>query len=304
MPQPAAPVVNAPASKPSKPEPKSVDTLYELSRWKGKEFLRYNQITGQQIQLEYLEDCKVYVLDALDSMYVDDCQGGELFVSACEGSIFLRNCKNMTVSVACKQLRLRDCEHLDIRLFATTDPVVEMSHHIVIKPFNVRAPGLTEAFRKAKLDPAINRFVHVYDFTAEDPKLPRPHFTVLFPEHGLTMQSVCVDVGVPEAPDDIEALLHGKLEPAPSSESGQNKSMNIKTGAAAWTAPPPAAKGPEKTPQVVMPTVIAPTAVPPAKTPQPAPSAVPDGNYSSFSESSSSESENDKYRVEEDDDEF
>eukprot|EP00331_Platyophrya_macrostoma_P007491 CAMPEP_0176423806 /NCGR_PEP_ID=MMETSP0127-20121128/10490_1 /TAXON_ID=938130 /ORGANISM="Platyophrya macrostoma, Strain WH" /LENGTH=100 /DNA_ID=CAMNT_0017804801 /DNA_START=112 /DNA_END=410 /DNA_ORIENTATION=- len=96
----------------------------------------------------------------------------------------------MTVYAACKQLRLRDCEHLTIHLFATTDPVVEMSHHITLRPFNIRLPKLVASFKAARLDAAVNRFVHVYDFTVDEPKLPQPHFTVVFPDPATKMRDV------------------------------------------------------------------------------------------------------------------
>ncbi|EPY21241.1 hypothetical protein STCU_08639 [Strigomonas culicis] len=169
-------------------------------------------------------------------MTVDDCDGGELIIAACEGSVFLRNCKNMTVHVACKQLRTRDCENVELHIFTTTDPVVEMSHHMTFRPFHLRLPGLQQSFKAARLDPRLNRFVHVYDFTADEPGLPKPHFTVLFPEHAVAMEDRYADKGALECPPEIEDLVALRLMPASSSESGQNKSYDIKKGAAVWAA--------------------------------------------------------------------
>lgn len=275
---------------------KSIETLYEIAEWEDREFTRYKQVAGQQVQLWNLKRCKVFVFDPLDSMTVDDVFDSELVVAACEGSVFLRNCKNMTVYIACKQLRLRDCENLDIRLFATTDPVVEKSHRISFKPFNIRAPGMIAGFKSARLDPAINRFVHVYDFTADDPELSKPHFTVHFPDHGLSMINVGEASGTPECPAEIEDLLAGRLQPAHSSEAGASKSLNIKTGSSSWkeqAAPAQPQPQPVPTPQ---------------PTPTPAPAAVPaaapiadDNNYSSYSDSTDSD---ENYAVDEDEDDF
>lgn len=215
-------------------QPGGQDTTYFISKWKRRHFVRHNQVSGQQVQIEYLTDCHTVVLDELDSMTVDDCEGGELVIAACEGSVFLRNCKNMTVHVACKQLRTRDCEHLKLHIFTTTDPVVEMSHHVSFQPFNLRLPGLQRLFADARLDPKSNRFVHVYDFTPSEPQLPAPHFEVHFPQHGLVMENRYATYGVPECPPEIEALLALRLMPAASSESGKNKSYDIRTGAQVW----------------------------------------------------------------------
>ncbi|GET87761.1 hypothetical protein, conserved [Leishmania tarentolae] len=215
-------------------QPGGEDTTYFISKWNKRHFMRHNQVSGQQLQLEYLTDCTTAVLDELDSMTVDDCEGGELVIAACEGSVFLRGCKNMTVHVACKQLRTRDCEHLNLHIFTSTDPVVEMSHHISFYPFHLRLPGLQRLFAEARLDPKANRFVHVYDFTPEEPQLPTPHLKVHFPEHGLSMEDRYASYGAPECPPEIEALLDLRLMPAASSESGKNKSYDIRTGAQVW----------------------------------------------------------------------
>ncbi|KEG15102.1 Protein XRP2 [Trypanosoma grayi] len=229
------PAVSVAQAAPMKAET-GEDTTYYLSKWTSRVFYRCGgQVSGQQIQLEYLKDCTVYVLDPLDSITVDDCEGGELIIAACEGSVFLRNCKNMTVHVACKQLRTRDCDHITFHIFASTDPVIESSHHMTFKPFHLRLPGLKSSFKAARLDPKANRFVHVYDFTEDDPKIAKPHYDVIFPNHGLRMTERCQEKGIPECPPEIEDLLEGRLAPASSSESGQNKSYNIKTGAHKWT---------------------------------------------------------------------
>ncbi|CCW69175.1 unnamed protein product [Phytomonas sp. Hart1] len=211
------------------------DTTYNISSWKKRSFVRANGlVSGQQIQLEYLTDCSVLILDPLDSITVDDCEGGELIIAACEGSVFLRNCKGMTVHVACKQLRTRDCANLNIDLFTTTDPVVEMSHHISFRPFHLRLPGLKKKFAEARLDPKVNRFVHVYDFTATEVTLPQPHFTVMYPKHGVSLEARHAEYGTPECPEEIEQLLKGTLLPAVSSESQENKSHDIKNGSKMW----------------------------------------------------------------------
>lgn len=214
----------------------AVDTTFYVSHWTDRTVTRVDQVAGQQVQLDSLVNCKVRIFDPLDSMTVDNCEGGELIVAACEGSVFLRNCKNMTIHAACKQLRLRDCTNLDIRLFTTTDPVVEMCDHINFRPFHLRLPRLSDNFKIAKLDASLNRFIHVYDFTRDDTSLSTPHFVVHYPQHDLLMESRYDEYGTPTCPHEIEDLLQGRLKPAPSSEAGPNRSHDIKTGGLAWNS--------------------------------------------------------------------
>ena len=142
------------------------------------------------------------------------------------------------------------------------------------------------------LDPAVNRFIHVYDFTVDDPELPQPHFTVHYPNHGLTMKDVGESTGTPECPVEIEELLAGQLQPAHSSEAGPSKSLNIKTGASTWKEQSTAAQ-----PQ--------PAALPtptPAPVPQSTPAAAPtNDDYSSYDSSTDSD---ENYAVDEDEDDF
>lgn len=99
VPQPSA-VTPPPTAVAKVSKSKSIETLYEIAEWEDREFTRFNQVAGQQVQLWNLKKCKVFVFDPLDSMTVDDVFDSELVVTACEGSVFLRNCKNMTVYVA------------------------------------------------------------------------------------------------------------------------------------------------------------------------------------------------------------
>ncbi|EKF31278.1 hypothetical protein MOQ_004889 [Trypanosoma cruzi marinkellei] len=297
------------------------DTKYFISKWTGQTFYRCGgQVSGQQVQLEYLNNCTVYILDPLDSITVDDCENGELIIAACEGSVFLRNCKKMTVYVACKQLRTRDCEYIALHLFASTDPVIESSHHMTFKPFNLRLPELKSCFKSACLDPKVNRFVHVYDFTEDDQELQRPHFNVLYPNHGLHMTDRCKEKGKPECPPEIEDLLEGRIAPASSSESGKNKSYNIKTGAHIWKeASPDSINNADvgRTPAVIPPTSTN------KRPPQSAPVANPtfsnqtnpalaggrgglDDSYSSFDDDDNGDegTDDDDIDVDEDSDDF
>jgi protein XRP2 len=180
----------------------------------------------------------VYCFDAIDSMQIDECEDCTIVVAACEGSIFIRDCKRVKLIVACKQLRTRDCVDLDVNLFAMTDPVIEMSHNVSIRPFNAECPNGLEKFKKAKLDPKCNRFPHIYDFTADvklgDQNKGLKHFEVFYPNHGLQMVQYGKGQGTPSAPPEIADLLAGKLQPAASSEEGGNKSFNIKTASQVW----------------------------------------------------------------------
>ncbi|EGB12705.1 hypothetical protein AURANDRAFT_7976, partial [Aureococcus anophagefferens] len=56
--------------------------------------------------------------------------------------VFVRDCKNCTVSLACQQLRTRDCADTTFYLYAATEPIVESSQNLSFAPFNVAYDGL------------------------------------------------------------------------------------------------------------------------------------------------------------------
>ena len=213
--------------------PKSKETEFYISNWENRTFERINQVEGQMVAIEDLKKCKIYIYDALDSLTMDACIDCELIIAGCEGSVFIRECKNTKITAACKQLRIRDSARCQVYLFTSTDPVIETSHHIDFYPFNVKLPKLVSIMKQCKLDPSCNRFVHVYDFSKEDQTIVQPHVTVHYPTPHLSIQSHGIHHGTPIAPREIEMLISGKLQPALSSEAVA-KGHDIKTGGQVW----------------------------------------------------------------------
>ena len=70
----------------------------------------------------------------MDQMQADRVSNCKIFIGPCSESVFLRNLTNCKVTVACKQLRTRDCVNCDIWLYAKTDPIIETSHHMRFAP--------------------------------------------------------------------------------------------------------------------------------------------------------------------------
>jgi hypothetical protein len=118
-----------------------------------------------------------------------------VFIAASCESVFLRNLEGCEVTVACKQLRTRDCHNCTFYLYAKTEPVVEASSRCTFAPFNGACAGLREAFASAALEPNNNHWDRVFDFSKDDTALPLPHWETqgeaLVEEGGIVMRSVC-----------------------------------------------------------------------------------------------------------------
>ena len=85
------------------------------------------EIAGQAFELGELTDCEVLLLDNCDQVVVENLRGCKVFIGPSSGSVFLRKCTGCTFTIACKQLRTRDCADCTISLFVVGDPVIETS---------------------------------------------------------------------------------------------------------------------------------------------------------------------------------
>ncbi|KAL0482735.1 hypothetical protein AKO1_014280 [Acrasis kona] len=122
-------------------------------------------IDGQQFIIDGCENCDFYVMDFCAEVSVDDCKNCRFFIGPVEGSFFIRNCENSKVTVACRQLRTRDCKNIDLILYAQGRPVIESSTNVRFGCFDVFYVGLSEQFKNAQLSIFNNKWNVVHDFT-------------------------------------------------------------------------------------------------------------------------------------------
>lgn len=97
----------------------------------------------------------------------------------CSDSVFLRDCSNCDITVACKQFRVRDCTNCRIWLYAKTAPVIEASTHMAFAPFNGAYAELADQFAAASFDPARSAWSEVHDFHKGDESVPEPHWYLM-----------------------------------------------------------------------------------------------------------------------------
>ena len=76
-----------------------------------------------------------------------------MFIGPIKSSIFIRDCENCIIHVACQQFRCRDFNNSTVYLYAMNDPVIEASSGLIFAPYNVVYQGLGEQAAKAELDP-------------------------------------------------------------------------------------------------------------------------------------------------------
>eukprot|EP00656_Telonema_subtile_P050623 TRINITY_DN6605_c0_g2_i2.p1 TRINITY_DN6605_c0_g2~~TRINITY_DN6605_c0_g2_i2.p1 ORF type:complete len:308 (-),score=41.05 TRINITY_DN6605_c0_g2_i2:41-964(-) len=156
------------------------ETFYSFKGKQGDLLERLpGTIEGQAFTLENLTSCEVRLLDHSDQVQVDDLKECQVFVGPSSESVFLRDCEDCVFTIACKQLRTRDCKRCIIFLYSKTDPVIETSSDMTFAPFNGAYPGLGKHFKSASLDPSTNKWANIFDFNKDDDTADDPHYTLL-----------------------------------------------------------------------------------------------------------------------------
>ena len=79
----------------------------------------------------------------------------------------MRECRDCEITLACKQLRTRDCMNCTFYLYAISEPIIEMSTNITFACFNGGYPEQAEHMKEAGLDPSCNKWSMVFDFNDE-----------------------------------------------------------------------------------------------------------------------------------------
>eukprot|EP01061_Rhynchopus_euleeides_P045104 TRINITY_DN798_c0_g1_i1.p1 TRINITY_DN798_c0_g1~~TRINITY_DN798_c0_g1_i1.p1 ORF type:complete len:823 (+),score=248.32 TRINITY_DN798_c0_g1_i1:282-2471(+) len=218
------------ALPPQKRWEKSEVTATGVSFFKGKTVVVPDSDVKreQQVELNQLHDCRVVVIGSCGSYMIDDCTNCEFILGPCSGSMFFRDCADLCVTGACMQLRLRDVSTGDFFVHTETDPAVESSTNITLRPLNLKQPSLVTAFEESRLKATENRFRHAADFnTFSDPKATEG-FKIPDWVGSLPMRSMeILGHGVVGVPDGVEDMLTGKIEGGESLEKGKSFAMGL-----------------------------------------------------------------------------
>lgn len=133
-------------------------------------------IGGEQFNIEACKDCDIFLLDYMDSSFIDDCEGCRIFVGPVQSSLFIRNCKSCSFVIACRQLRTRECTSCRFALFCATEPVIEMSVGMQFACMDFVYFSLREQLVQANLAVWNNKWWQVHDFSKN---VDNPNWTLL-----------------------------------------------------------------------------------------------------------------------------
>jgi translation initiation factor IF-1 len=136
-------------------------------------------VNGEPFDMIDLDDCEAAMLGWASQVQVDRCKNSKILVGPVESSIFVRDCSDCEFTIACRQLRTRDCTNCTFHLLSCTDPIIERSTGLTITPYNGSWHGQRSHFEAAKLDPNDNHWRLVFDFNKngkDNYGVPDPHY--------------------------------------------------------------------------------------------------------------------------------
>ncbi|KAE8901442.1 hypothetical protein PF005_g11847 [Phytophthora fragariae] len=164
------------------------------------------QIEGQPFDLSDLDGCTIMLLDHINQVQIDNLSNCRVFIGPSSESVFVRNCSNCVFTIACKQLRTRDCSSCSIYLYSLTDPIIETSQQMTFAPFNGAYCGIERNFADARLEPTNNHWSQVYDFN--DPDKTGCNWRILKLEEEAAPWVVDIEPHVPGAAESLGACVN------------------------------------------------------------------------------------------------
>ena len=106
-----------------------METNYTYRNLSGETKIKEpNSVQGQPFDIADCMDCSLSVLDYSDMVQVDNVKNSKIFIAGSSESVFVRDCKDTVFTVACKQLRTRDCVNCTFYLYSKTEPIIETSN--------------------------------------------------------------------------------------------------------------------------------------------------------------------------------
>ena len=124
-------------------------------------------IEGQPFDIMDIKNSTIVLMDHMDQVQIDNVDNCKILIGASSESVFVREAKDCIFTIACKQLRTRDCINCTFHLYSKTEPVIELSNGLIFKPFNVVYPKLVNHFASANLDVNCNQWSEIFDFNDE-----------------------------------------------------------------------------------------------------------------------------------------
>ena len=92
---------------------KTFYTFNDKKDLKGDQMLiKYpEEVNNVPFDIANIENCEMAVLGLTSQVQIDNVNNSKLFIGPVDGTAFVRNCKDVNLTIACRQLRTLGCEN-------------------------------------------------------------------------------------------------------------------------------------------------------------------------------------------------
>ncbi|TSK14790.1 Tubulin-specific chaperone C [Bagarius yarrelli] len=131
------------------------------------------------VLLSHLTNCKVRLYGSPNTLHIKNVKGCQILSGPVSSSVFIDECEDCTLVLACQQLRTHNTTSTQIYLHVTSRAIIEDCHGVSFAPFNWMYPKLEDDFQMSGLDSERNNWSQVDDFNWLATGTPSPNWTVI-----------------------------------------------------------------------------------------------------------------------------
>jgi len=145
---------------------------------KGKTIvLSAEETRGKDVQLANLSDCHVHLSGCPSTLHMTDLHQCLILSGPVSTSVFLENCEELTLAVACQQLRAHSSTNSYFSLHVTSKAIVEDCKAISVAPYALTYASIEQDFLVSALSREVNNWALVDDFNWLATDKPSPNWS-------------------------------------------------------------------------------------------------------------------------------
>lgn len=122
------------------------------------------EIYKQDVVANNLNGCTLRLFGNPSTLHLSDLDDCVVLSGPVSTSVFVENCRNLTLAVACQQLRLHSSTCVKIYLHVTSKGILEDCQEVAVAPYNFRYETIGEDYETSGLDLERNRWDSLDDF--------------------------------------------------------------------------------------------------------------------------------------------
>lgn len=138
-----------------------------------------DEIDNNDVVLRNLENCTIFLRGNPNTVHMCNITRCSIFIGPVSTSVFIENCSDSDIVVACQQLRIHCTHHTRFYVHITSRIVIEDTHDVQLAPYNLEYEDLETHFKNSGLCESPNNWNMVDDFNWLAGDMPSPNWNVI-----------------------------------------------------------------------------------------------------------------------------